>query len=219
MTKTVELGGQRERVDPALLRKGDLVRAVGHDEPEPVRLLLDERLAREQELQVHPVVVHPDAFQVLEVDRDGPVVDREVERVARVARGLGDDDRGRALHSDLDLADDVDAVLGAVDVVEADGDALDVDGELAQLAAGAIADVVLDRRIEGDLVRAQVERGLVGGGAADLALVVFPDGGGFPIRTSAVFHQEQGEWRIVNLHVSIGVPDAKLEELLPQLLG
>lgn len=62
------------------------------------------------------------------------------------------------------------------------------------------------------------EEGSVGW-AADEPSVVFPDGGGFPVRVTAVFRQEGGEWKIVNAHVSIAVPDAKLEELLPQLLG
>jgi hypothetical protein len=35
----------------------------------------------------------------------------------------------------------------------------------------------------------------------------FPDGSSVSPRWSAVFHQEDGEWRIVHLHASIGVPN------------
>src|SRR5690349_12780611 len=103
-------------------------------------------------------------------------VDREVEGVARVRGGLGDDDGRRTLERDVDLADDVHPVLRAVDVVEAHGDALEVDGELAELAPGAITDIVLDAAMERDLVRADVERRLARSGSPDLALVVLPDG-------------------------------------------
>jgi len=62
------------------------------------------------------------------------------------------------------------------------------------------------------------ENGAVGW-AADEPSIVLPDGTPIPVRITAVFHHEGGEWKIVTAHVSFGVPDAKLEELLPQLLG
>ncbi len=62
------------------------------------------------------------------------------------------------------------------------------------------------------------EEGSVGW-AADEASVVLPDGSQIPVRITAVFRREGGDWRIVNAHLSLGVPDEKLEELLPQLLG
>ena len=37
-----------------------------------------------------------------------------------------------------------------------------------------------------------------------------PNGGSFMIRWSHVFHQEDGAWKLVNDHTSIGVPDDKL---------
>jgi ketosteroid isomerase-like protein len=57
------------------------------------------------------------------------------------------------------------------------------------------------------------------GWAADEASVVLPDGSLVPVRVTAVFRREGGGWKIVSAHLSLGVPDAKLEELLPQLLG
>lgn len=57
------------------------------------------------------------------------------------------------------------------------------------------------------------------GWAADQAQVVLPDESSVPVRMTAVFRRERGDWRIVNLHVSFGVPDARLEELLPRLLS
>jgi hypothetical protein len=62
------------------------------------------------------------------------------------------------------------------------------------------------------------EEGTVGW-AADQPNIVLPDGTAVPVRATAVFRQEGGGWKIVTLHVSFGVPDAKLEELLPQLLS
>ena len=62
------------------------------------------------------------------------------------------------------------------------------------------------------------EKGDVGW-AADEPSIVLPDGTPIPVRVTGVFHREGGEWRVVTVHVSFGVPDAKLEELLPQLLS
>lgn len=41
----------------------------------------------------------------------------------------------------------------------------------------------------------------------------FPDGGGMRTRVTAVVRQEAGRWKIVHLHVSIGVPDEEVQEL------
>ena len=64
------------------------------------------------------------------------------------------------------------------------------------------------------------EEGTVGWGADQLD-VVLPDAERttIPARATAVFHQEAGEWKMVHIHVSFGVPDAKLFDLLPQLLS
>lgn len=68
----------------------------------------------------------------------------------------------------------------------------------------------------GDRLRGYAEGDL--GWAADQPSFVLPDGTELPVRLSAVFHREEGMWKIVHLHVSFGVPDAKLEQLLPVLL-
>jgi ketosteroid isomerase-like protein len=57
------------------------------------------------------------------------------------------------------------------------------------------------------------------GWAADRAWIVLPDGAEIPFRITAVFRNESATWKIVTAHLSLGVPDAKLTELLPQLLG
>ena len=62
------------------------------------------------------------------------------------------------------------------------------------------------------------EEGTIGW-AADQPNVVLPDGPAVPIRVTAMFRQEAGDWKLVNVHVSFGVPDAKLFELLPTLLS
>jgi ketosteroid isomerase-like protein len=57
------------------------------------------------------------------------------------------------------------------------------------------------------------------GWAADQALIVLPDGSEIPFRITAVFRTEGAGWKIVTAHLSLGVPDAKLTELLPHLLS
>ena len=57
------------------------------------------------------------------------------------------------------------------------------------------------------------------GWAADQAVIVLPDGAEIPFRITAVFRNEGPIWKIVTAHLSLGVPDAKLTELLPHLLG
>jgi hypothetical protein len=61
------------------------------------------------------------------------------------------------------------------------------------------------------------EEGTIGW-AADRASVVIPDGPEVPIRITAVFRSERGGWKIVTAHLSLGVPDDKLPQLLPDLL-
>jgi hypothetical protein len=41
----------------------------------------------------------------------------------------------------------------------------------------------------------------------------FPDGGGMRTRLTAIVRQEAGRWKIVHLHVSVGVPDDEVQEL------
>lgn len=48
--------------------------------------------------------------------------------------------------------------------------------------------------------------GSVGWGATRLS-ITFPDGTLVSPRWTAVLHQEHGEWKFVQLHASIGVPD------------
>jgi ketosteroid isomerase-like protein len=45
------------------------------------------------------------------------------------------------------------------------------------------------------------------GWVADRAKFRLPDGAEVPFRTTAVFHQEAGEWRLVQWHTSLGVPN------------
>jgi len=41
----------------------------------------------------------------------------------------------------------------------------------------------------------------------------FPDGSSMETRTTAVFRREDGTWRLVHMHVSVGVPDEEVAEL------
>jgi hypothetical protein len=42
---------------------------------------------------------------------------------------------------------------------------------------------------------------------------VFPDGSSMQTRLTAVMRQEDGHWRLVHMHVSVGVPDEEVVEL------
>jgi hypothetical protein len=56
------------------------------------------------------------------------------------------------------------------------------------------------------------EEGAVGWGV-DQPQFVFPDGSRLPTRLTAVLHDEQGDWKILHLHFSVGVPDEQAMEL------
>ena len=43
---------------------------------------------------------------------------------------------------------------------------------------------------------------------------VLPDGTRVPTRWTSVLREEDGAWRIVHMHVSLGVPDEKMGEIL-----
>ena len=45
------------------------------------------------------------------------------------------------------------------------------------------------------------------GWIADNARFVLPDGSEIPFRFTAVFREEEGEWRMVQAHASLGVPN------------
>jgi ketosteroid isomerase-like protein len=51
------------------------------------------------------------------------------------------------------------------------------------------------------------------GWAADRPTVVAPDESILKTRLTAVLHREDGEWRLVNVHLSVGVPDEEVIDL------
>ncbi len=53
------------------------------------------------------------------------------------------------------------------------------------------------------------------GWTADQMTLRMPDGGAVPMRLTAVWHQEDGTWKMVQFHLSVGVPN---EEMLGQEL-
>jgi hypothetical protein len=67
-------------------------------------------------------------------------------------------------------------------------------------------------RIEGGEAHAW-EDGAVGW-AADRPTFVLPEGTGVPVRLTMVFRQEEGRWRPVQAHFSLGVPDEKMMDVL-----
>ena len=55
------------------------------------------------------------------------------------------------------------------------------------------------------------------GWVADQANMKLPDGANIPFRLTGVFHKENGDWKIIQWHVSIGVPnDEAFGQQLPQ---
>ena len=47
------------------------------------------------------------------------------------------------------------------------------------------------------------------GWSADRPTLRLPDGTNLPLRMTTVFHQENGEWKMVQFHTSIGVPNSE----------
>jgi SnoaL-like domain len=66
-------------------------------------------------------------------------------------------------------------------------------------------------RLEAGTVRGW-EEGTIGW-AADRPRFVLPDGTAIPTRMTAVLRREDGEWRLVNAHFSVGVPDDAMIDL------
>ena len=52
------------------------------------------------------------------------------------------------------------------------------------------------------------------GWVADRPRISMPDGEEVPVRVTAVLHRENGDWKVVNAHFSIGVPDERLAQVL-----
>ena len=53
------------------------------------------------------------------------------------------------------------------------------------------------------------------GWIADRGTLALPDGGELPVRLTAVVHREDGEWRFVQTHASLGVPNEESFGELP----
>ena len=48
---------------------------------------------------------------------------------------------------------------------------------------------------------------------------LFPDGSLMQTRLTVVMHQEEGRWKLVHMHVSVGVPDEQVVELQQRWLA
>ena len=51
------------------------------------------------------------------------------------------------------------------------------------------------------------------GWVVDEPTFFFPDGSGMQTRLTAVMHREDERWKLVHMHVSVGVPDEEVVEL------
>jgi hypothetical protein len=51
------------------------------------------------------------------------------------------------------------------------------------------------------------------GWVADRPRAVLPDGNAISTRLTGVVHQEEGGWRLVHIHISVGVPDEEVVDL------
>ena len=85
--------------------------------------------------------------------------------------------------------------------------------------AAAVAGFVTQTREVGALrVQAGSPRGYsdgVFGWFEDRALVTFADGESAPVRVTGVVRHEKGRWRVVQVHTSVGLPNAELGLDLP----
>ena len=54
------------------------------------------------------------------------------------------------------------------------------------------------------------------GWTMDRVSVLMPNGVAIPIRHTRIFHKEAGVWKMVHLHVSVAVPDEKIDFLYSQ---
>jgi adenylate cyclase len=61
------------------------------------------------------------------------------------------------------------------------------------------------------------EEGLLGWGVDQLTF--FPDGSAMETRMTAIMHQEEGRWKLVHMHLSVGVPDEQVIELQQRWLA
>jgi ketosteroid isomerase-like protein len=48
------------------------------------------------------------------------------------------------------------------------------------------------------------------GWVADRPMIKLPDGTGIPTRSTLVFQRQAGEWKLVQQHISVGVPNEEL---------
>jgi hypothetical protein len=51
------------------------------------------------------------------------------------------------------------------------------------------------------------------GWVVDQPTFFFPDGSAMETRMTAVMHQEEGRWKLVHMHLSVGVPDEQVVDL------
>ena len=72
-------------------------------------------------------------------------------------------------------------------------------------------------RVEAGDLRAW-EEGSVGW-LSDTPSFVLPDGTAIRTRTTAVMRREDGDWKLVQAHVSVGVPDEEVIELTSKWSG
>jgi hypothetical protein len=57
------------------------------------------------------------------------------------------------------------------------------------------------------------------GYVVDEPTLFYPDGSGIRTRLTGVWHQEDGAWKLVHMHVSVGVPDEEVVELQQRWLA
>ena len=64
-------------------------------------------------------------------------------------------------------------------------------------------------RLEAGVALRSYQEGSVGR-VTDQSTFVFPDGATIPTRLAAVMREEDGEWKLVQAHFSVGVPDEEV---------
>jgi hypothetical protein len=83
-------------------------------------------------------------------------------------------------------------------------------GDWISTYAAMMAGEMRGTRLDGDDPRGWAEGSL--GFGVDKPAFVLPDGNRLPTRLTGVLRQDEGEWKVVHLHFSVGVPDEEAIE-------
>lgn len=79
---------------------------------------------------------------------------------------------------------------------------------ISQFLERGVPEVQGDTRMKAGMLDAFEEGEM--GWVVDNLEYILPNGKAIPTRVTALFHHEEGEWKIVHYHVSVGIPNAEV---------